>query len=110
MADRTDDDEDEFDDQFAAQLLGAYVLVGITNFNHSGEVQDQRQFHGRVIRASPKDGVVVVDNAGEEHWLPPHRNSYIPADPGEYRLRSTGETVVDPDYLSTWRVYPPDRH
>jgi hypothetical protein len=69
-----------------------------------------RQFHGRVVSASPKDGVTIVDDEGHEHWLPPHRPSYAPAEPGDYHLRSTGEIVVDPDYVTTWTVRPPDKH
>lgn len=101
---------DEFDDQFAAELLGAHVLAGVTNVDHSGQVHGQRQFHGRVVRASGKDGVTIVDAEGQEHWLPPHRPSYVPAEPGDYRLRSTGEVVVDPDYVTTWTVHPPAEH
>jgi len=39
--------------------------------------------------------------------LPPEPEAYEPAPPGEYRLRSTGEVVVDPDYLTTWTVGSP---
>ena len=101
---------DDFDESFAAQLIGAYVLVGITHYNLAGAVESREQFHGRVVKASPAEGVTVVDGDGQEHWLPPHRDSYVPADPGEYHLRSSGEVVRDPDYVSTWDVYPPERH
>ena len=101
---------DEFDDQFAAELIGAHVLVGMTHMDHGGKPINQTQFHGKVTKADPKEGVTIVDAAGEEHWLPPHWPSYVAAEPGEYRLRSTGEVVVDPDYTSTWTVHPPDRH
>ena len=99
----TEDDED-----FAAELLGTYVLVGVTEVDHAGRVLAQRQFHGRVVRASAKEGVILVDREGREHWIPLHRDAYEPAEPGEYRLRSTGEVVVDPTWLTTWTVYPPD--
>jgi len=102
--------DDEFDEAFAAQLMGTHVLVGITHFNLAGDFESREQFHGRVVRASRGEGVTLVDGNGGEHWLPPHRDSYVPADPGEYRLRSTGEVVTDPDYLCTWDVYPPERH
>jgi hypothetical protein len=68
--------------------VGAHLLVGLTHHTLGGEVERHEQFHGRVARASSKDGVILVDSAGEEHWLPPTRDSYVPADPGEYRLRS----------------------
>jgi hypothetical protein len=33
--------------------------------------------------------------------------AFQPAPPGEYRLKSTGEIVVDPDLLSTWTIRRP---
>ena len=43
-------------------------------------------------------------NDGEILGLPPDLSSTRIAPPGEYRLRSTGEVVVDPDYLTTWNI------
>ena len=47
-----------------------------------------------------------VAGSGEEEWLPPHLEAYQEAAEGEYRLRSTGEVVVDPDWLCTWTIHP----
>jgi hypothetical protein len=102
MTDRSDED-------FALDLVGTHVLVGLTHLDHAGNVLRTEQFHGNVIRAS-KEGVIVVDAEGQEHWLPLDREAFRPADPGEYRLRSTGEVVVDPMWVTTWRVRPPDQH
>jgi hypothetical protein len=41
---------------------------------------------------------------GETYVLPAHASAFEPADPGSYRLRSTGETIEDPDYLTTWTI------
>ena len=94
----------------SAELLGACVVVGITRLDHGGRVVEQSQFHGRIVRATRVEGIVVVNAAGEELKLPPDRGAFIPADPGDYRLRSTGEVVVDPDYTVTWTVTPPECH
>ena len=82
----------------------------MTRLDNAGNVTEQRQFHGRVIKASTAEGVVLKNEQGEEMWLPPDYEAFEPADPGEYRLRSTGEIVVNPDYTTTWTVSPPDRH
>jgi hypothetical protein len=52
------------------------------------------------------DGVVVVERPGEDEpaVLPADAAAYRPAERGSYTLSETGETVVDPDYLSTWRI------
>lgn len=97
-------------DRFAAELLGTYVLAGVTDVDRAGVVVGHWQVHGRVIQVDEAKGVVVRTASGAEHWLPPDPDSYTPADPGEYRLTSTGEVVVDPDYLTTWTRHPPDRH
>src|SRR5688572_33026182 len=101
---------DRSDDQFAAELLGTDVLVGVTMVDHAGRVQELRQFHGQVVEASAEDGVTVVDTEGGEHWLPLDREAYEPAEPGEYKLRSTGKVVVDPTWLTKWNVTAPKRH
>ena len=94
----------------AAELLGTHVLVGITCLNWAGQVSELLQFHGRVVRANREEGIVVVNAFGEELKLPPDGRAFVPADPGEYRLRSTGEVVVDPDYTATWTITPPNCH
>lgn len=101
---------DEFDDSVAPVLLGAYVLAGITYLDYGGLVKEQRQVHGRVVRASTSEGVILEIAGGEEFWLPPDPTGYDPAEPGQYRLRSTGEIVVDPDYITGFMVEPPDHH
>ena len=100
----------DFDVSTAPELLGAHVLVGITRIDHAGKVVDQSQFHGTVVRATAAEGVVIVNDAGRELTLPPDTRAYEPAEPGEYHLDSTGEVVVDPDYLSKWVIRPPDHH
>jgi hypothetical protein len=95
---------------FAADLIGTHLVVGITHVDHAGNAVSHEQFHGQVIRASIAEGVVLVDSAGKEHWVPLDREAFRPADPGAYTLKSTGETLVDPEWLSTWTVHPPDHH
>ena len=85
-------------------------IVGVTMVDHAGKVKERRQFHGQVVQASAADGVTLVDSDGGEHWLPFDPAAYEPAEPGEYELRSTGQIVVDPTWLTKWIVSPPKRH
>ena len=41
---------------------------------------------------------------GEIEWLPPDLRAFKKARPGEYRLRSTGEVVLDPDYTTVLTI------
>ncbi|MBR6782605.1 MAG: hypothetical protein IKM33_05350 [Clostridia bacterium] len=84
-------------------LLGKVLLVGITYYTQSDEFIEQKQFYGTVtevgstlIRLRQKDGTEIT--------LPPDLRSTKRARPGEYTLRSTGEVVVNPDFLATWNV------
>jgi hypothetical protein len=66
-----------------------------------------QQFCGQVLEVA--DGVVVVERPGEDEpaVLPADAGAYRPAEPGSYTLAETGETVTNPDFLSTWRVAAP---
>lgn len=90
-----------------SELLGKSVLVGITRVDHNGEVVSQEQFHGQV--ESLDDGLVHIRVAGngQDFTLPPDASSFVKAPPGHYRLHSTGEVVVDPDFTSSWTVRSP---
>ncbi|MES2136728.1 MAG: hypothetical protein V4502_06670 [Pseudomonadota bacterium] len=87
------------------QVDGKRILVGITREHVSGKVS-QEQFVG-VARI--EDGndlcLIVIECAdGETREYPFDNRALTKAAPGEYRLRSSGEIVNNPDYLMTWIV------
>ena len=87
-----------------ARYVGKRLLVGITYETEDGEFLTREQFHG-VIVAADKSGVIVErSDTNERVSLPPQLEK---AQPGEYRLKSTGELVVDPDFVATWRLTKP---
>ena len=107
---RKSDGRPEWDRNRAEKLIGATVLVGLTH--DEAETQRQEQFYGTVISASPEEGITLRlegSRLGEVYTLPPDLRALFEAPPGEYRLRGTGEVVVDPDYTTTWTSTPP-RH
>jgi hypothetical protein len=93
-------------DEQGATLLGSHLLVGITYLRPDGGIDRRLQFHGTV--ESAREDVVEVRRAdtGEIFTLPPGPEAYAPAPPGEYRLKTTGEVVVDPDFTCTYEVHP----
>jgi hypothetical protein len=99
-----------FDRDRAAALIGKHVLIGVTTVDHDGKVLEQKQMHGTIALVDERRGVKIELKGardGEEYWLPPDLSSFEDAPPGEYRLRSNGEVVVDPDLLSSWTVKKP---
>ncbi|MFI7588503.1 hypothetical protein ACIB24_15645 [Spongisporangium articulatum] len=87
-----------------ADLVGRRLLVGITYVDTAGETLSRQQFCGRVLDVG--DGVVVVERPGdgEPAVLPADADAYEVAKPGSYTLSGSGEVVVDPDFVTTWRV------
>jgi hypothetical protein len=89
-------------------LVGHRLLVGITYLDGAGRVTGTQQFCGQVLEVC--DGVVVVERPGEDEpaVLPADVEAYRQAEPGSYTLSATGEIIVNPDFLSTWRVAEPE--
>jgi len=88
-------------------LIGKTVLVGLTHQSKDGEIQDREQFWGTIMLVDESCEILIRKSTGEEYTLPPDLNSISIAQPGEYRLHSTGEIVVNPDLLSTWTITKP---
>jgi hypothetical protein len=89
----------------AEWLIGKYVLIGVAYVSPEGERAGQ--YHGRIVSADPKAGIAVECEGackGDTLVLPPATGWFGHAQPGEYQLKTTGETVVNPDVLSTWRI------
>jgi hypothetical protein len=100
----------EFDKHKAKEILGKYILIGITYLDGNGELESQQQLHGTITSVDENEGILIVlggKNEGEEWNMPPDTNCITTADPGEYKLRTTGEVVKNPDYLCTWEVHSP---
>src|SRR5262245_9052845 len=88
-------------------LLGKYVLIGITRESADGTEIGTEERHGRIALVDPDLGIRVVCSDGEVLTLPPDPDSFRDAKPGVYRLRSTGEEVVDPDLTTVWTIREP---
>src|SRR5580658_1388128 len=95
------DGREVWDEALALRLLGKVVLVGITYVGVDGKVFEHQQFYGEALSAHPRRGILLSlrgRRTGEQYNLAPDTRGFDPAAPGEYRLRATGELVVDPDY------------
>lgn len=98
------DDSPVFTKEQAWEIYGKRVLAGLTYLDMTGVITGQKQIHGTVIRANPKEGIVLQLEDGSEYVLPPDFRSFQKAKSGEYTLRSNGDVVIDPDYLCTFTV------
>ena len=93
----------QLDEAKAKEYVGKTVLIGITDLDRDGKPTKQRQFFGTITEISIKNGMIVTSKNNSTHLaLPPDLSTLRPAEPGVYRLRTTGEVVTDPDFLTTW--------
>lgn len=100
----------DWDEDLAQKLIGSIVLVGITYMDPEGQPESQAQYFGMVTSADRDQGIAIECHghfAGEICVLPPQTEAFAKAEPGTYRLRSTGEEVVDPDFLTSWTMQRP---
>ncbi|AGU53742.1 hypothetical protein VAPA_2c11880 [Variovorax paradoxus B4] len=62
---------------------------------------------GSPLRTNQRTGILLSldgQRTGEQFKLPPDTRSFQEVGPGEYRLRSTGEVVVNPDFTVTFSI------
>ncbi len=98
-----------FDQSLADTYVGKTILVGLTTLDSDGQLLEQTQLHGVIESATP-DGIHISLrglHAGNSWVMPPSLDAIYAANPGTYRLRSTGEEIEDPDLLSTWTLTRP---
>ena len=96
-------DQEEGDGLVGQMLLGGFTYVAADGRT----VTSQVQFWGRIVSATPKGIAVACEGkvwSGQTVNLPPHLSALMAAKPGEYRLRSTGETLTDPDLTTSWTI------
>jgi hypothetical protein len=91
-------------DQQAGEVSGKTVLAALTYLDASGAVIERKQIHGTVVRANSSEGIVLELPDGDEYALPPDFTSFQKAPPGEYVLESSGDVVLDPDYICKFEV------
>jgi hypothetical protein len=101
------DDREVWDNNLAQRILGKVVLVGLTYLGADGAVSDQQQFFGTAVSADPRKGILLTLSglrSGEQFNLPPDTRGIDTAAPGEYRLRATGDVVVNPDFTVEFSI------
>jgi len=82
--------------------IGKRVLVGITKTTLDGLAPEHGQLIGTLSAIDAVNGLTLALSDGTTYTLPPDIRSLEEARPGEYRLRSTGEVVINPDYTFPW--------
>jgi hypothetical protein len=101
------DERPVWDETVAVSIVGKVLLVGLTYLEADGELIEQQQFFGTVVSADSRKGIRLSlkgQRVGEEFNLPPDTRAIEIASAGEYRLRTTGEVVMDPDFTAMFSI------
>lgn len=86
--------------------IGKRMLVGLSYFDSLGELMEQTQVHGEIVRI--EEGRLFLERAdGKGELELPFDPDHMEPGQGEYTLNSTGEVVVDPDFVSVWKLLAP---
>jgi len=96
-----------WDEILAEDVVGKVVLVGLTYLEADGSLIEQQKFFGTVLSADSRRGILLSlegQRSGEQYNLPPDTRAIEIASSGEYRLRGTGEVVIDPDYTVMFSI------
>lgn len=112
----TPDDDDDFDlDAYLLTHLseydgyvGKHLLMSLTYLDPSGVVEHKSQTHGVITRINEAIIAVELQDTGEEFTLPADLSALEVAAEGEYRLKPSGEVVVNPDYLVVYTIGKPE--
>ncbi len=94
-----------WDQDMADELVGAIVLVDITEVDGNNEAVEEYQMWGMVENVDADAGIEIElhgELAGESWICPPDLDAFEIARPGVYTLEQTGETVTDPDFTTSW--------
>lgn len=101
--------DSEFDEASAEGYIGKYLLVGITHVENDGTILLRDELHGTIVAATASGIDVELRgvNEGKSWRMPPFLDELSVAKPGIYELKSTGESIEDPDFIFTVTVRKP---
>ncbi|KAA9157164.1 hypothetical protein FPZ12_025590 [Amycolatopsis acidicola] len=88
-------------------LVGKRLLFSVRYVADDGSPLRELEECGVVTAVDDSVVTIALPRHDEPFTLPAEPDAYDHARPGEYRLRTTGEVVVDPDFTSVWTVRAP---
>jgi len=103
------DGEDVWDEQFADDLVGCTLLVGLTYLDHDEQLIRRQQVYGTVVSADPLAGIVIRQDNGEDFTIAPVLDAIEPAQRGIYQLGDEDAAIEDPDFTALLTVISPLR-
>jgi hypothetical protein len=89
-------------------LKGKVFLIGLTFVDSDGKIVEQYQTHGTVTELTNQGLLRFRKKDGSDFQIPYSADSIKKADKGEYKEKSSGLIITDPDFLMTWEITTTD--
>lgn len=97
-----------WDEDFARNLLGRTLLVGITYLEQDGSIAERQQIFGTVQSCNAKTGIVItLKESGETFTVAPILEAIEPAKPGVYQMKDSDNVIINPDFTAMFSVTRP---
>lgn len=103
------DGDDSWDDDFANDLVGCTLLVGLTFVDHEDKMLRRRQIFGTVLSVDRHAGIVIRQATDEEFVIAPMLDAIEAASPGIYQMADEDASVEDPHFTALLTVRSPLR-
>ena len=102
------DGDDVFDADFAADLVGCTLLVGLTHVDHMDQLIRHQQIFGTVATVAEDTGIVIRQHHdGTSFTIAPVLDAIEVGAPGIYQMTEGDEEVEDPDFIALITVRTP---
>jgi hypothetical protein len=90
--------------KFQTFIKGKLFLVGLTFLDKDGNLIEHYQTYG-LVEELTDDGLVIIKRPEGTVFQMPYDNKNITlAEKGEYKLKSNGQILSNPDYIMTWQI------
>jgi hypothetical protein len=89
------------------EYVGKHLLMSLYYVDAAGALDHKVQLHGIITRINEAIIAVERQDNGEEFTLPADLSALQVAAEGEYRLKPSGDVVVNPDYLVVYTIGGP---
>ena len=103
----TEEADQEFDAEFADELIGKTILVGLTYVEQDDTVVKRQQKFGKITSCDPESWIVVEQEDGETFEIAPIMDAIEYARAGIYRLKGSGREIQNPDFVAQFTIRKP---
>lgn len=103
------DRDDSWDEDFANDLVGCTLLVGLTFVDHEDKMLRRQQIFGTVLSVDRLAGIVIRQANDEEFVIAPMLDAIEAASPGIYQMANEDASVENPNFTALLTVRSPLR-